>query len=330
MGSAADALNMFRSFIGIAEAPPHSNLTPIGDEYGWNGVAWCDETVSVVLRRIGLAPGPIDSSHFASCWFHQQAYRNGECGAWLGKPDVSELQPGDQVFFGSSGSDHTGMVETVHADANAVTTLEGNIGDAVRREYRPLSGGSMRVYGFGRPNYDGSVAPDVPPPSATVGRAVLRKGNRGAAVAEWQKLLIAVGLDIGPSGADGDFGAATDAATRSFQRTLHVADDGEVGPETWAGCDRLFAFLAAQGAPAADPGAPEFPGTVKLGSRGEAVRAVQQRLIDRGWNVPGGADGQFGRATDQVVRKFQAEKGLTVDGVSGPATWVALWTSPVT
>lgn len=29
------------SFVGMTESPPGSNRTPIGEEYGWNGVAWC-------------------------------------------------------------------------------------------------------------------------------------------------------------------------------------------------------------------------------------------------------------------------------------------------
>jgi peptidoglycan hydrolase-like protein with peptidoglycan-binding domain len=324
MGSAADALNVFRSFLGIAENPNGSNQTPIGEEYGWNGVAWCDETVSVVLRRIGLPPGPIDSAHFASCWFHNQAYKRGECGTWVGG-NISDVQPGDQIFFGTSGSDHTGMVEAVHPESNAVTTLEGNIGNAVRREWRQV-GGSMHIHGFGRPRYDGSAAPDLPPPSATAGRPILRAGNTGEGVKNLQNFLntfYKADLTV-----DGDFGPATDAAVKSFQGANGLVVDGEFGPASWGKLDQVIAWCAAQVAPAAAPAsAPPFPGTTKLGSHGNAVRAVQQRLRDRGWRVA--VDGVFGPATKNVVETYQREKGLGVDGVAGPQTWVSLWTAPL-
>jgi cell wall-associated NlpC family hydrolase len=73
---------------------------------------------------------------------------------------------------------------------------------------------------------------------------------------------------------------------------------------------------------------PSYPGLVALGSSGTAVRLVQQRLQDRGWSVT--VDGLFGPATDQVVRSFQREKLLDVDGVVGRATWTALWQAPIT
>lgn len=80
--------------------------------------------------------------------------------------------------------------------------------------------------------------------------------------------------------------------------------------------------------PPPPPGVPAFPGYCSLGSTGTAVRASQQRLADRGWNIA--VDGVFGAGTDRVVRAYQAEKSLEVDGVVGPKTWQSLWTSPVT
>lgn len=58
-------------------------------------------------------------------------------------------------------------------------------------------------------------------------------------------------------------------------------------------------------------------------SRGDAVKVVQQRLADLGFN-PGPVDGMFGRKTDAAVRAFQSKWDLKVDGKVGPATWKAL------
>ena len=64
------------------------------------------------------------------------------------------------------------------------------------------------------------------------------------------------------------------------------------------------------------------------GSAGEDVRVWQGRMRERGWILR--ADGIFGPRTESVVRDFQAEKGLRVDGVLGVNTWDAAWTEPIT
>lgn len=74
--------------------------------------------------------------------------------------------------------------------------------------------------------------------------------------------------------------------------------------------------------------APPFPGLLRNGSKGEPVRTMQRRLLARGWNI--GVDGEFGPQTERIVRGFQKDKGLVVDGEVGPVTWGALWTAPVT
>lgn len=58
------------------------------------------------------------------------------------------------------------------------------------------------------------------------------------------------------------------------------------------------------------------------------VETWQQQMSDRGWAID--VDGWFGSQSDSVCRQFQSEKGLEVDGVVGPMTWDATWTSPVT
>ena len=63
-------------------------------------------------------------------------------------------------------------------------------------------------------------------------------------------------------------------------------------------------------------------------SHREDLRRWQQRMADRGWAIT--PDGLYGDQTGTVAEKFQAEKGLTVDGLIGPATWAAAWTAPIT
>src|SRR5688572_23497804 len=63
--------------------------------------------------------------------------------------------------------------------------------------------------------------------------------------------------------------------------------------------------------------------TLKLGSSGPDVKALQQKLKDLGFD-PNGVDGNFGPGTDKAVRAFQQANGLGVDGNVGPGTLAAL------
>lgn len=62
----------------------------------------------------------------------------------------------------------------------------------------------------------------------------LKKGCAGKQVKTLQALLIGYGYSCGKSGADGDFGAATDSALRKYQKANGLTVDGVAGPKTWA------------------------------------------------------------------------------------------------
>ena len=65
-----------------------------------------------------------------------------------------------------------------------------------------------------------------------------------------------------------------------------------------------------------------IPPTVRKGSKGEAVKGLQNTLRQRGHHVD--IDGTFGPATENAVRQFQRDAGLSDDGIVGPDTWGAL------
>lgn len=75
--------------------------------------------------------------------------------------------------------------------------------------------------------------------------------------------------------------------------------------------------------------APAYPGRQsRRGTVGPRVRTIQRRLRERGWRIS--VDGSYGPRTESVVRTFQGNKNLRVDGIVGPQTWAALWNLPVT
>lgn len=73
------------------------------------------------------------------------------------------------------------------------------------------------------------------------------------------------------------------------------------------------------------------PALSKMGSRGSEVKAIQEKLKERGIYT-GSVDGVFGSATKTAVQKFQKQSGLTADGIAGPQTLkklgVSIGTSP--
>lgn len=76
------------------------------------------------------------------------------------------------------------------------------------------------------------------------------------------------------------------------------------------------------------PAYPAYPGhPLKRGMvNNNDVRAFQAKMQTRGWRRMK-PDGDFGAVTEDLVRQFQAEKKLKVDGIVGPKTWKAIFTA---
>ena len=212
---------------------------------------------------------------------------------------------GDVIFFQKNGlSCHTGIVTGVNG--NTVYTVEGNTGDpnggkldVVARKSYDMS--NSYILGYGVYSGGGSFS------SVTM----LRLGSKGEAVRNLQNLLISKGYSCGASGADGDFGQGTYNAVIAFQKANGLDPDGIVGPLTWA----ILNGLGSSGNST----------LLKVGSKGEAVRNLQNLLISKGYSCgASGADGDFGQGTYNAVVAFQKVNGLDADGVVGPATWAAL------
>ena len=60
----------------------------------------------------------------------------------------------------------------------------------------------------------------------------------------------------------------------------------------------------------------------QIGDQGTDVAEIQGQLSNYGYDVA--ADGDFGPATAEAVKEFQAAHGLAVDGLVGPSTYEAL------
>ncbi|HEX2887281.1 peptidoglycan-binding protein [Vineibacter terrae] len=117
--------------------------------------------------------------------------------------------------------------------------------------------------------------------------AMLKLGMAGEPVKRLQQKL---GVE-----ADGQFGPATDAALKAYQKQNGLAVDGIAGPDTFSqmGLSELVLLMP--------------------GSTGETVKKLQAALGIS-------ADGQYGPATVAAVKAYQQQHGLDADGYAGPVT----------
>lgn len=127
--------------------------------------------------------------------------------------------------------------------------------------------------------------------NAHLGRRLIRDDGRVAVAA---RVLVTIP-------ADGIFGPATTDAVRTFQARRGLPQTGIADQATW----RTIVIPVA------------------LGSKGEAVLAVQRALNEkRAAGVP--LDGFFGASTKAAVIAFQQHLGMAPSGAVDAATWQAL------
>lgn len=140
----------------------------------------------------------------------------------------------------------------------------------------------------------------------------VRQDDRGPAVEDIQRRLLALGHDLGPTGVDGVFMDRTVDAVREFQRSAGLEADGIVGRTTWVALvdagftlgDRML-YLRH----------PFF--------HGRDVADLQAALNALGFAC-GAPDGIFGAFCERATREFQLNSGHPADGIVGPETVRAL------
>lgn len=143
----------------------------------------------------------------------------------------------------------------------------------------------------------------------------LRYGSIGADVKALQQALLDAGIRV-RGGADGVFGEATRSALQQYQRAKGLEASGVVD-------DRTANALASAGGSASSPATSALVG-LQAGALGNTVKQLQQALIDAGVSVRGGADGIFGPATADALKRFQTSQGLPATGTVDQATAAAL------
>lgn len=243
-----DFINVLESFKGIREEPDGSNRTPLGEEYGWNGVPWCAIALSVACRRLGF---PL---HTAAVIQIEKHARAGDWGMrWSPTPVRGAATIFDWEGRGNPNDMHTGGVKEV-LEGNRFRDLEGNYRnrfDEVLRDMTYVRGFAVFPFEDVPAPSQPSPAPQPPAPAPLPppdqrpfgdwpeqeNKPMIRRGSRGNPVAYLQQVISAKAG--GHIGIDGIFGPQTEGRVRTVQLNNHIGVDGIVGPQTWGVIDHL-------------------------------------------------------------------------------------------
>ncbi|TLS38506.1 peptidoglycan-binding protein [Pseudalkalibacillus caeni] len=150
---------------------------------------------------------------------------------------------------------------------------------------------------------------------AAMGDFTLNKGISHSDVTELQNVLSEKGyFDYHTS--TGYFGTITESGVKEFQRDAGITVDGIVGPQT-------VAALKGASVQTTTSSNDSYSGTLRQGSRGQAVSSLQSKLSKKGY-YNYAVDGVYGPVTASAVRSLQSDAGIAVDGIAGPQTFGAL------
>ena len=163
-------------------------------------------------------------------------------------------------------------------------------------------------------------------PTATPATS-LKLGSQGDDVRNVQRKLRELGFYTGT--VDGDFGEGTEKAVKAFQKQYGLTVDGKVGAQTMA--KLTTAKATAKPAVTATPKPTATPAYstntyLRNGNSGKQVKQMQERLISLGYLL-GKATSDFDNATEAGVIAFQRRNTSYADGVAGPETLKALYSS---
>ena len=184
--------------------------------------------------------------------------------------------------------------------------------------------------------YEETLPPETPRPDETAPQPTLspvpapektlQYGDSGDDVLAAQERLTDLGYYHGKL--SGDFLEGTQSASRRFQQLNNLPQTGKLDAATWIVLFSTAAIARDGTAPYASPSPvpdttpiPAFTYARKLeyGDNGDLVSALQSRLAELGF-YEARVSGGFYKITRDAVRAFQAQNGLSTDGIAGRET----------
>lgn len=203
-----------------------------GAQYGskWIGhtVADCSGLVKWAANKLGLK----GIYHGSNSQFNKNCVKTGKI------EKGTKIPIGALIFTGSEVGkhNHVGILVSETCVCEAQGTVKGVV-------HTPLSNKKWTYWGLLKDvSYTAvgkeTTAEPIPdsvtlPITMEVTLPTLRKGTKSDEVTALQKLLLDAGESLPKYGADGDFGAETLKAVKSYQKKHGLVVDGIVGPKTW-------------------------------------------------------------------------------------------------
>lgn len=254
------------------------------------------------------------------------------------------------------GGDYRSRKDEMHFEINAGSARVRAVAKAIRAGKKPgPSGGAVSVGGGS--SWESKTAKHA------VGSRVMVKYDGGSDVYWLQRRLYKIGYD--PGDFDKLYGDKVVSAVRALQKEAGITVDGEAGKDTIAAAKAAKVVRQLPtGSKAAKPkgkvpgpgyahpygskgyiGPRSGPDESHSGIGGRKTKGVydftwNKRFVDqlerRGWDAEGdylkkyGNDGKYGDELESLIRAFQKDQGLRVDGLAGKKTWDAAFKSPVT
>ncbi|ELP88904.1 hypothetical protein EIN_476160 [Entamoeba invadens IP1] len=206
---------------------------------------------------------------------------------------------------GKLGPDTTNAIKKFQGDNGL--QVDGKAGPQTIKKLESKTGGSSSNNNSGTSNGKPSSEGFATKPSTSY----------SAQTKHAQEMLIKLGYNCGPKGADGKLGPDTTNAVKSFQQKNGLTVDGIIGPNT---IKKLEAMTSSSGS-SNTPQNPSQKPSAQSQQYSAQVKHAQEMLIKLGYNCgPDGADGYAGPNTVNAVKQFQQKYGLAVDGKVGPQT----------
>lgn len=205
-----------------AKANNYYNAAKIGSKWIGHNVADCSGLFAWAFRQLKS-----DITHGSNSIWKKHCKDKGKLTEGK-KENRQALLPGTAVFTGTENEHgHIGLyvgngkvIEAANTDAGVITSN--------------VTAGKWKWWGELKDvNYQGDAVTPEPEPDTRDQLPTLRRGSKGTYVTKMQTELKQRGYDLGPYGIDGDFGKATEAAVKQFQKDWGLEVDGICGPKTW-------------------------------------------------------------------------------------------------
>lgn len=304
----------------------YSGSSSSASSASWIGADTVKE-VQTMLKAIGLYTGEITGSIGSKTDAAIRSFQKKYGLTVDGIPGTQTISKLTSVYLQSGASTASGVNLSVETVRSAQTMLKalgyyygditGNIGTKTETAIRSF----QSKYGLTVDGIPGTQTmaklSELYSGTSTLSGSSLQLGTTGSAVSALQENLSALGYYNGD--VTGHYGTLTKAAVLAFQKAKGLTADGIAGTRTLSAIDYAMGIAGGSSSGTADSSGSSFG----LGDTSATILWMQELLKELGYYAAE-CTGHFGSKTQAAVKLFQADHGLTADGVAGSKTLAAL------